>query len=58
MFSFKKNLFLAIKYVFSFFLVFKFYKSGLQIKQLNPDHLRFQGSGDIGGFFIIAYFKR
>ena len=48
--SFKESLILTIKYVFSFFLVFKLYKSGLQVIHLNLDHLRFLGSFDIGGF--------
>ena len=48
-FSFTESSILSIKYVFSFFLVFKFYNSGLQIIHLDLNHLRFLGGVDIGG---------
>ena len=47
--SFKKSLILTIKYTFSLFLVFRLYKSGLQVRHLNSNHLIFLGSVDIGG---------
>ena len=47
---FKESSILTIKYVFSFFLVFKWYKSGLQVIHLSTDHFRFLDSVDIGGF--------
>ena len=49
-FSFRESSILTINYVFSFFLVFKLYKSGLQTIHFNSDHLRFLGSVVIGGF--------
>ena len=49
-FSFRESSILTINYVFSFFLVFKLYKSGLQTIHSNSDHLRFLGSVVIGGF--------
>ena len=51
MFSFRKSSILTIKYFFSFLLVFKTFKSGLQIIHLNSDQLRFLGSVGIEGFF-------
>ena len=49
-FSFRESSILTIKYGFSFFLVSKLCKAGLQIIHLNWSHLRFLGSVDIGGF--------
>ena len=50
LFSFKESSILTIKYVFQLFLVFKMYKSGLQVIHLNSDNLIFLGSVDIGAF--------
>ena len=45
-------------YILSFCLVFKLYKSSLQILQFISGHLIFLGSVDIGGYFIVALFER
>ena len=55
-FSFRKSSILTIKYVFSFFLVFKLYKSGLQVIHLNLAYVRFLGNVDIGGFLKWHFF--
>ena len=47
-----------IFYIFSFRLVFKLYKSSLQILQFISDHLIFLGNVDIGGYLIVALFER
>ena len=49
-FLFMENLILTIKYVFSFFLVFIWFRSGLQVIHCNLDHPRFLGAVDIGGY--------
>ena len=49
---------LTVFYIFSFCLVFKLYKSSLQILQFILDHLIFLGSVDIGGYLIVALFER
>ena len=57
-FSVMKNSILTIMYVFSFSLVFKLCKSGLQTMHPIPDHPTFFGSADIGSYLVVAYFER
>ena len=45
-------------YIFSFCLVFKLYKSSLQILQFISGYLIFWGSVDIGGYLIVTLFER
>ena len=58
MFSFWESSIVPINYVFSFFLVFKFYKSGLQTIHLNSDHPRFLGSVDLEVFYSGIFLKK
>ena len=55
---FMESSILTVFYIFSFCLVFKLYKSSLQILQFISDHLIFLGSVDIGGYLIVALFER
>ena len=48
----------SIFYIFSFCLVFKLYKSSLQILQFISGHLIFFGSVDIDGYLIVTLFER
>ena len=57
-FSFMESSILTIFYIFSFCLVFKLYKSSLQILQFISDNLIFLGSVDIGSYLIVAIFER
>ena len=44
-------------YIFSFHLVFKFYKSILKIMHIISDHLIFFGTVNIRGYLVVAFFK-
>ena len=57
-FSFMESSILSIIYVFTFFLLFKLYKSSLKIILLISDHLIFLGSVDTGGYLVVTYFER
>ena len=57
-FSFMESSILTIMYTFSFFLVFKLYKSSLQIIHIISDHLIFLVSINIEGYLVVAYFER
>ena len=48
----------SIFYIFGFCLVFKLYKSSLQIPQFISGHLIFFGSVDIDGYLIVTLFER
>ena len=56
-FLFLESSVITIFYIFSFCLVFKLYKSSLQVLQFIFDHLMFLGSVDIGGCLIVALFE-
>ena len=49
---------LTIFYILNFCLVFKLYKSSLQILLVILGHLIFLGSADIGGCLIMTLFER
>ena len=55
-FSFMESLVLTIFWTVNFCLVFKLFKSSLQIMQFIPGHLIFLGSVDIGGYLIATLF--
>ena len=44
--------------MFSFFLVFKLYKSSLQIIDITAEHLIYLGSINIGSYLVVAYFEK
>ena len=58
LFSFMECSVLTIIYVFSFFLVFKLYRFGLQIVSFISDYLVFLDSVDIKGYLVVEYFER
>ena len=57
-FSFIESSVLTIFYIFNFCLVFKLYKSSLQILQVISGYLIFLNSVDIGVYLIVALFER
>ena len=54
---FNESPILTVIYVFSFFVVFKMYKPGLQITHLILDNLIFLGSVDIGSYLLATRFE-
>ena len=48
---------ITIMYIFSFFHVFKLYKSGLQIIDLISGYLMYLRSVDIGDYLVLTYFE-
>ena len=56
-FSFMESSILIIFYIFSFCLVFKLYKSSLQILHLISGHFTFLGCVDIGGYLVVTCFE-
>ena len=58
LFSFMESSIITVFYMFSFCLVFKLFKSTLQILQFISGHLMFLVSIDIAGCLIVALFER
>ena len=55
--SFMKSSVLTFMQVFSFFLVFKLYKSDLHIIFFIADQIKFLGIVGVGGYLVVGYFE-
>ena len=57
-FSFMKSSVLTFMHAFSFFLVFKLYKSDLHIIYFIADHIKFLGIVGVGGYLVVGYLEK